>query len=101
MTGFGIEMIAAHRRGRRTATQDGRCVRRTRIDDEEFWQHHHFATLDEAEAPVAPDARTAQRRSLLVAPHGARGSCGVDERTPGARRTRYSPSWIFRARRTS
>lgn len=27
---YGIEMIAAHRRGRRTATQDGRPLRRTR-----------------------------------------------------------------------
>ena len=30
MTQYGIEMIAAHRRGRRQPTQDGRCVRRTR-----------------------------------------------------------------------
>jgi transposase len=30
MTRYGIEMIAAHRRGRRLPTQDGRCVRRTR-----------------------------------------------------------------------
>ncbi len=30
MTQYGIEMIAAHRRGRRRPTQDGRCVRRTR-----------------------------------------------------------------------
>jgi transposase len=30
MTTYGIEMIAAHRGGRRTITQDGRCVRRTR-----------------------------------------------------------------------
>jgi transposase len=28
MTQYGIEMIAPHRRGRRQATQDGRCVRR-------------------------------------------------------------------------
>jgi len=30
MTTYGIEMIAAHRRGRRQPTQDGRCLRRAR-----------------------------------------------------------------------
>ena len=30
MTTYGIEMIAAHRRGRRHITQDGRCLRRAR-----------------------------------------------------------------------
>jgi transposase len=30
MTTYGIEMIAAHRGGRRRITQDGRCLRRAR-----------------------------------------------------------------------
>jgi transposase len=30
MTTYGVEMIAAHRRGPRQLTQDGRCLRRAR-----------------------------------------------------------------------
>jgi transposase InsO family protein len=54
----------------RRPEQNGKVERSHRVDDEEFWSRHTFATRADAEAPLAAWQQTYNHQRFSLALHG-------------------------------